>query len=145
MEDLFRSYWWLVFPAGFFIASAFSQLIRYLRYRDSLTLIKSYTDQGKEPPAALLDRVTGKMKADEVIDDHDEAWHDRGERRFYRRLRRRERSWYSVVLFGVLACGFGFAAFSNVYSASGAFLLVTIVMAALCLASLVSILTSPRD
>ena len=142
MEDLFRSYWWLLFPLGFFVAQAFDQVMRYRRHRDTLDLIKSYTDQGREPPAVLLDQVAGKLKDDEEAED---GWDDRTERRRYRRLRRRERSWYSVVLFGVLACGFGFAAFSGLYSASGAFLIVTFVMAALCLASLVTILTSRRD
>ena len=145
MEDLFRSYWWLLFPAGFFIASAFDQVMRYFRHRDTLDLIKSYTDQGKEPPAALVERVAGKLQADEVADDNEDGWDDRAERRRYRRLRRRERGWYQVVLFGVLAAGFGFASASDLYSAHGAFLIVTFVMAALCLASLVTVLTSRRD
>ncbi len=54
MEDLFRSYWWLLLPLGYFIATGFDQLMRYRRHRDTLDLIKSYTDQGKEPPAALI-------------------------------------------------------------------------------------------
>jgi hypothetical protein len=146
MEDLFRSYWWLLFPLGFFIASAFDQLMRYQRHRDTLDLIKSYTDQGKEPPAALVERVAGKLKVDEEAEDNEDGWDDRAERRRYRRLRRRERSWYQVVLFGVMAAGFGIASLTHVYpSASGAFLIVTFVMAALCLASLVTILTSRRD
>ena len=145
MEDLFRSYWWLLFPLGFFVAQAFDQVMRYRRHRDTLDLIKSYTDQGKEPPAALVDRVAGKLKADEEAEDNEDGWDDREERRRYRRQRRREGRWYQVVLFGVMACGFGFAAASDIYSASGAFLIVTFVMAALCLASLVTILTSRRD
>lgn len=145
MEDLFRSYWWLLFPLGFFVISAFEQVMRYLRHRDTLDLIKSYTDQGKEPPAALLERVAGRMKTDEEVEANDDGWDDRAERRHYRRLRRRERGWYQVVLFGVLAAGFGFAAASDLYSAHGAFLIVTFVMAALCLASLVTVLTSRRD
>lgn len=142
MEDLFRSYWWLLFPLGFFIASAFDQVMRYQRHRDTLNLIKSYTDQGKEPPPALVDKVTGKFKPEEWDEDEDD---NRRERRRYRYLRRRERGWYQVVLFGVLAVGFGFASASDLYSAHGAFLIVTFVMAALCLASLVSLLTSRRD
>lgn len=145
MEDLFRSYWWLLFPLGFFIASAFDQIMRYQRHRDTLNLIKSYTDQGKEPPQALLDRVTGKLKEDEEREDNEDGWSDREERRRYRRQRRRESRWYQVVLFGVLATGFGFAAASDIYDAQGAFLIVTFVMVALCLASLVTILTSRRD
>jgi hypothetical protein len=145
MEDLFRSYWWLLFPLGFFIASAFDQIMRYQRHRDTLNLIKSYTDQGKEPPAALLERVAGKLKADEE-EDNEDGWSDREERRRYRHMRRREGRWYQVVLFGVMALGFGVAAATRVYpDASGAFLIVTFVMGALCLANLVTALTSRRD
>ena len=145
MEDLFRSYWWLLFPLGFFIASAFDQWMRYRRHRDTLDLIKSYTDQGKDPPAALLERVAGRMKADEEAEENEDGWSDREERRRYRRQRRREGRWYQVVLFGVLATGFGFASASDIYEAQGAFLIVTFVMVALCLASLVTILTSRKD
>ena len=145
MEDLFRSYWWLLFPLGFFIASAFDQWMRYRRHRDTLDLIKSYTDQGKEPPPALLERVAGKLKADED-EANEDGWSDREERRRYRHMRRRESRWYQVVLFGVMAAGFGIASVTRVYpDASGAFLIVTFVMGALCLANLVTILTSRRD
>ena len=34
MEDLFRSYWWLLFPAGWFIAEAWQS---WLRYRADVT------------------------------------------------------------------------------------------------------------
>jgi hypothetical protein len=119
--------------------------MRYRRHRDTLDLIKSYTDQGKDPPQALVDRVAGKLRADEEAEDNEDGWSDREDRRHYRRLRRREGRWYQVVLFGVLAAGFGFAAVSDMYSASGAFLIVAFVMAALCLASLVTLLTTRRD
>jgi hypothetical protein len=145
MEDLFRSFWWLLFPLGFFVVQAFDQVMRYRRHRDTLDLIKSYTDQGKDPPQALVDRVAGKLRADEEAEDNEDGWSDREDRRHYRRLRRREGRWYQVVLFGVLAAGFGFAAVSDMYSASGAFLIVAFVMAALCLASLVTLLTTRRD
>lgn len=146
MEDLFRSYWWLLFPLGFFVIQAFDQVMRYRRHRDTLDLIKSYTDQGKDPPQALLDRVAGRMKADEEAEDNEDGWSDREERRRYRYMRRRENHWSQVVLFGVLAAGFGIASATRVYpDASGAFLIVTFVMAALCLANVVSALLSRRD
>lgn len=139
MEDLFRSYWWLLFPLGFFIASAFDQIMRYQRHRDTLNLIKSYTDQGKDPPAALVDRIA-EREHDELEDEDRES-----ERRARRRYRRRRGGWDAVVLFGVLALGFGFAAGSGLYNASGAFLIVTFVMVALCLSSLVNALMNRRD
>lgn len=146
MEDLFRSYWWLLFPLGFFVIQAFDQVMRYRRHRDTLDLIKSYTDQGKDPPPALLERVAGRMKAEDEAEDYEDGWSDREERRRYRRIRRNEGRWYQVVLFGVMALGFGIASATRVYpDASGAFLIVTFVMGALCLANLVTALTSRRD
>ncbi len=50
-----------------------------------------------------------------------------------------------MVLFGVLASGFGFASFTDTYGAGEAFVIVTFVMAALCLASLVAVLTRRPD
>ncbi len=139
MEDLFRSYWWLVFPLGFFIASAFDQVMRYRRHRDTLDLIKSYADQGREPPQALLDKIASREPEELEYDDR------ASERRARRRYRRYRGGWDSVVLFGVLAVGFGFAAGSGLYHAGGAFLIVTFVMLALCLSSLVNVLLNRRD
>lgn len=139
MEDLFRSYWWLLFPVGFFIASAFEQVMRYRRHRDTLDLIKSYADQGREPPQALLDKIAAR-------DPEELEYEDRAsERRARRRYRRYRTGWDAVVLFGVLAVGFGVAAVSGLYHAGGAFLIVTFVMAALCLSSLVNVLLNRRD
>lgn len=142
MEDLFRSYWWLLFPLGFFIASAFDQWMKYRRHRDTLDLIKSYADQGRDPPAELMSRLNARDVADYDTDEDDD---DRAVRRRYRSRYRRERGWYQVVLFGVMAAGFGYAAATDIYGAGEAFVIVTFVMGALCLASLVSVLTSRRD
>lgn len=54
MEDLFRSYWWLLFPLAWFVSAGFSSLLDYQRHKNALNLIKSYVDKGQEPPAALL-------------------------------------------------------------------------------------------
>ena len=53
-DDFFRSYWWLLFPIGFFIFGAWDRWLAYNRSRDHLELLKSYTAQGKEPPPELL-------------------------------------------------------------------------------------------
>ena len=50
MEDIFRSYWWLLFPIGFFVFGAWDRWLAYRRSRDHLDLIRTYADQGKEPP-----------------------------------------------------------------------------------------------
>mgnify|MGYP000616135519 CR=1 FL=1 len=38
MEDLFRSYWWLLFPLAWFISTGFSSLLDHSRERDRLKL-----------------------------------------------------------------------------------------------------------
>ena len=49
---------------------------------------------------------------------------------------------FSVVLFGVMSAGFAYASWSDIYGAGEAFLIVSFVLGALCLASLVSALRS---
>lgn len=130
MEDLFRSYWWLLFPLGWMIAGGFSSLLNYRRQKDTLKLIQTYVDKGQEPPESLMKVL------DRPIDSDTEFFHGRG------CGRRGEGSWFSVVLFGVMAAGFGYASWSDMYGAGDAFLIVSFVLGALCLASLVSALRS---
>jgi hypothetical protein len=131
MEDLFRSYWWLIFPLGWFVASGFSSLLNYRRQRDTLKLIQTYAEKGQEPPAALLKVLERPIDAD------DDAWQTRNQGG-----RPGDGSWFSVVLFGVMSAGFGYASYTDIYGASDAFLIVSFVLGALCLASLVSALRS---
>ena len=50
MEDVFRSYWWLLFPIGFFVFGAWDRWLSYKRSQDRLDLLRAYTNQGKDPP-----------------------------------------------------------------------------------------------
>lgn len=144
MEELFRGYWWLLFPLSWFIISGWNSLLNYRRHKDTLDLIKTYVASGKDVPQSLLDR----LNAPAPDDDWDGG--DRAERRAARREWRYGYGlggWSRVVLFGSLAAGFGFAAATDIYEAGPAFVIVTFVMVALTLASLVSTLTArrPRD
>jgi hypothetical protein len=50
-------YWWLIFPLGW---GAIAMLRIWVRHRQSmaiLELMKVFIDQGKEPPAALVERL----------------------------------------------------------------------------------------
>lgn len=136
MEDLFRSYWWLLFPVGYFIYAGFQSWLGYRANRDTLDLIKRYADQGKDPPPELLAKLNKQEDIEAAIWGASTSTSDRPRSG----RRRREGHWYSVVLFGVMAAGFGYAAWSNLYEAGEAFIIVTFVMSALCLASLVSAL-----
>ncbi|WP_419317260.1 hypothetical protein ACN2C7_12280 [Caulobacter sp. ErkDOM-E] len=132
MEDLFRSYWWLIFPLSWFVFSGFQSWLSYRSNRDTLDLLKAYAASGREPPPELVARLNKRSNYD-LDDDRDDM------RPRYRY--RHERGWYHVVLFGVLGMGFAFAATSDLYEAGPAFLIVAFVMGALSLASLVSVLT----
>jgi len=102
---LFTSYWWLIFPIGWMIAGVFGSLFHYRHKSDMLNLIKTYAEQGKEPPAALLDA----LKSDE------QRAYDYDGRHYGRRWRRRRHGWWwQVVVFASLAAGFGY------YSQNGA-------------------------
>lgn len=73
MEDIFRSYWWLLFPLAFFIAQGWSSFLRYKRQKSKIELLKTYAAAGKEPPANLV----ASLEADsDRADRHD--WTDNG-------------------------------------------------------------------
>ncbi|NBB53453.1 hypothetical protein GVN24_34820 [Rhizobium sp. CRIBSB] len=127
MEDLFRSYWWLIFPLGWMVASGFSSLLNYKRQKDTLKLIQTYAEKGQQPPESLLKILERPIDAET-------------ESRAYPRAAGPDGGWFSVVLFGLLAGGFGYASYSNMYGASEAFLIVAFVFGALSAACLVQAL-----
>lgn len=134
MTDLFHSYWWLLFPIGWFIYSGWASWLNYRRQRETLEVVRRYADQGKEVPPELMKVL------DRPIDSETEFWNGN--------------SWkggssdtasghaYSLVLFTALAAGFGYAGWSDFYGAGDAFVIVAIVMGALALASLAGVIFS---
>jgi hypothetical protein len=53
-EELFRDYWWLLFPFFGMGMAVVGVMQEGRRSRAAMDLIRSYVDQGKEPPAELL-------------------------------------------------------------------------------------------
>jgi len=51
---LFNQYWWLLFPLTFAVFGVMRAVLKDEESRRILSLIRSYTDQGKEPPAELI-------------------------------------------------------------------------------------------
>jgi hypothetical protein len=49
------SYWWLIFPLGWSLVTMLQTWARHRRTQAMLDLIKSFINQGREPPAALLE------------------------------------------------------------------------------------------
>lgn len=136
MEDLFRSYWWLLFPLGWFIAMGFSSLLNYRRHRDTLDLLKRYADKGQEPPPELLRAINRQEDLEAAVWGANQPSSSPG-----------NNSWpwpANVVLFVVLAAGFAYASYEDFYGAGEAFTLVTIVMGGMALAFLVGGLFSKR-
>lgn len=93
-SELFNSYWWLIFPI-FGMGMGLIGMLGHFRQRsETLKLIKYYADQGKEPPAALLDA----LRSDESR-AYDYA---------SRPGRQRGNGWSRIVVFGALSAAFGY-------------------------------------
>tara|TARA_R110000787_G_scaffold144433_2_gene258311 strand:- start:41 stop:484 length:444 start_codon:yes stop_codon:yes gene_type:complete len=136
MEDLFRSYWWLLFPLAWFVSAGFSSLMSYRRQKDALNLIKYYADKGQEPPAAVLD-ILGRPAS---VEDH--MW---GTSTSGSTSGSSSNPWSTFGLFVVLCGGFvGAHYYTGMDGGTGAFLIVAFVMGAMAIWSLINALTSRR-
>lgn len=138
MEDLFRNFWWLIFPLSWFVFGAYQSWLSYRANRDTLDLIKTYAQSGREPPPELLAKLSRRWNDGDDLDEAEEA-DDRPRRRHYRRFRH-QRTWSRVALFGCLFAGFTYAAVTDLYEAGPAFVIVSFVMAALAVSAAVGML-----
>ena len=131
MDELFRSYWWLLFPIGFFVFGAFDRWLTYKRSKDHLDLLRSYASQGKDPPPELVRIIREEADAE---DDYNAAtWGDGSGRRRHRRYMRYRYSpyhqWRSAVTTGAVAVGFWIASYyADWPGLDGPFRLVAIIM-----------------
>jgi hypothetical protein len=53
-EGFFHDFWWLIFPVFGMFMAVWGMMQSDRRSRDVMKVIKSYIDQGKEPPPELL-------------------------------------------------------------------------------------------
>lgn len=132
MEDLFRSYWWLLFPLAWFVSIGFSSLLNYRRQRATLKLIETYAQKGQQPPEALLRVLERPIDADTESRTYGSPSGGINDN-----LR-------NLVLFTTLAVGFGYASWADIYGAGDAFLIVALVMAAVAAATGVTLLFGKR-
>lgn len=144
MQDMFRQFWWLIFPLSWFVFGAYQSWLSYKANRDTLDLIKTYAQSGREPPPELLAKLSKRWNDGDDRDEPDDG-DDRWRRRRYRRYRRYH-GWSRVALFGCLCLGFIFAATNDLYGNGPAFAIAAFVMGALAVSSVVSILVdrAPR-
>jgi hypothetical protein len=145
MDDIFGSYWWLLFPLGFFVFGAWDRWLIYKRSQDHLELIKSYAAQGKEPPPELMRAVRENVLDDDPDDDLGPR-----RRRHHRRMYRYGPYWQWRRFFftGALALGFWLASeYAGVPGTEGPFRLVAIILGCVAGASLLAAIlwSSTRD
>lgn len=144
MEDLFRSFWWLLFPVAAFAYGGWDRWLAYRRSREELELIKTYAAQGKDVPPELLKRMQ-----EEEDDDEESDWSGLGRRRARNRHRRHRYSQRddlrTVIFTGALSGAFFIAAQTSIIPGTeGPFRLVALILVCISGATLLSVLVSSR-
>ncbi len=129
MADLFRQFFWLIFPIFGMGMGAFSIWNEFSRQKKALDVLKVYAEKGQEPPESVM-QVLGRAST---------RGRDRG-----------RSGWPQAVFFGVLGAGFaGLAIWSYVGGRSFGFqigwILAAVAMGALCASNVVAALTAPRQ
>ncbi len=126
-EELFRDFWWLMFPIFGMGMGLWGMVSTERRSRDVLNVIKSYVDQGKEVPPELL-----RMASDD--------WQPSANK-----TTPQQSSWWTFFTFAALAAGFSVGWwFIRTEMWSFAFLVVAVTMGVLALGALFIALTSRR-
>lgn len=130
MEHLFYSFWWLLFPIGFFVYGAWSQWLDYRRSKDRLELLRNYASQGKEPPPELVRAIRREEEEeDDAFGPYDR--YGRYRRRYARRYWRHSPywAWRTAIVTGAVALGFWIASeYSGLSDVEGIFRLVAIIL-----------------
>jgi Flp pilus assembly protein TadB len=123
-EELFRDFWWLMFPI-FGMAMAFTGMSQSeRRAKTMIDLLKTYTDQGKEPPPELL-----RMAAQSLDDGVNTP-----------ATRQQSNAW-SFVVFAALSAGFTVGWwFIRDEGYAFAFLIVAVTMGVLAVGALLILL-----
>lgn len=128
MEELFRDFWWLIFPIWGLAMGAWHSAAGYRRQKAMLDLVRTYAEKGEQPPEALL-AALGR--------DEDGQPAHRNSPAHY---------WSLTALFAVLAVGFGVAAWSYDFAGVGwPFGIVALVMAAVAVWSLINAMFLARQ
>ena len=133
MEQLFRDFWWLLFPLGWLVAGGFNSLLNYQRQKRALELMRTYAEKGQEPPESLI-RLLGKgSDGDASITPQASVERDAAG------------YWSLVALFAVMSLGFaGAGYFTNLDRGTGAFFIVAVTLGAVGVWALVNALMQGR-
>lgn len=121
-EELFRDYWWLIFPIFGMMMGLIGMFQSDRRTTRTMDLIKAYVDQGKDVPPELLQLASAEMSS--------------GASSGMGRTPTENRIW-SFATFGALAAGFGIGYYVMRHQEwSFAFLIVAVVMGVMALGAL---------
>ncbi len=123
MEDLFRQFWWLIFPLAWMVGGMFTSMMNYRRQQKTLDLIKTYADKGQEPPESLMKVL------DRPIDSDTEFWQGTS-----KSSDSNSGNWFCFFLFGGFAAAFAGAGYFDFYGEGQAFYFVAAIMGALTIA-----------
>ena len=58
-DELFVRFWWLMFPLFGMVMAFWGMASSERRSRRAMDVVKSYVEQGKEPPAEIMDIASG--------------------------------------------------------------------------------------
>jgi hypothetical protein len=136
MDDIFRSYWWLLFPIGAFVFGAWDRWLAYKRSRDHLELLKHYAAQGKDPPPELVQEARNAADPGMPPPGYGPGYYGYwgspwASRRMWRRYYRWGPywQWRSVIVTGAIAAGFWWASeYADWPGVEGPFRIVAIIM-----------------
>lgn len=121
--EFFAAYWWLMFPVFGMVMAFMGMFQSERRTNQTMNLIKSYIDQGKEPPPELL-----KLAASEAASD--------GAGGGMAQTPGENRAW-SFIVFAALAAGFGTGYyFVQAEEWAFAFLIVAVTMGVIAVGAL---------
>lgn len=123
--DFLSDFWWLIFPIFGMVMAVQGTNSQERRTRDAIALIKSYTEQGKEPPPELLQSISKNLDAESL--DGGGSGKNSG-------------AW-TFVIFLALAAGFGSAWYVNQGQGfDWAFMTVAITMGVMAVGALLILL-----
>jgi cytochrome bd-type quinol oxidase subunit 2 len=123
--DLFQRYWWIIFPIFGMGMAVLGLADSSRRTRQMMDLMKTYAEQGKDPPPELIKALNNQM------DYNNSMGSDSASR------------WWTPVVFTALAAAFAVATWhTKVEDYNWAFLMVTVLFSVFAVGAFLIALSS---